>query len=85
MKIFAYLCNVSFIIFLVVVAFTEKSSPDGKGLMIFTVFLALPVVNLIALATSGNGRDFLSLYFEVKRLEQEQKIIAIKKSMRKEI
>jgi len=48
-------------------------------------FLALPVVNLITLAASVNERNFLAFYCEQKRLEQEQKIIALKKSMGREI
>jgi len=66
-------------------AYLTKGHNAGKEDLIGGPFFALPVVNLFALAASAKGRDYFSLFFERKRLEQEQKIIALKKSMGKEI
>lgn len=82
MKILAYLGNVAFFIYLVVAAFNQDHF-NGEKVMVYALFFAFPVINLIAIAGSG-GRGFLSLYFERKRLEQEQKIFALKKSMGKD-
>ena len=84
MKILAYVGNISFAVAMLVALLSEDTL-DGKQILIFVLFFALPVVNLFALAASAKGRDFFSLYFEHKRLEQEQKIIALKKSMGKDI
>ncbi len=84
MKILAYLGNIAFIVFLIITAVTQDHL-GGKMIMLLFIFLALPVVSLLALASPGNGKDFFSLYFERKRLEQEQQILAIKKNMGKEI
>lgn len=42
---------------------------------------AVPLVNFFALSASGKGKDFLSLYFERKRLEQEKRIAELRKSL----
>lgn len=84
MKLLAYVANVAFLIFSFAIFFMSEHL-EGMMIMMLMLFFALPVVNLIALAASGNGSDFFSLYFERKRLEQEQKIISLKKSMGREI
>lgn len=84
MRILAYLGNIAFIIFLLVRA-TNQDHLDGKVIGILLLFLTLPVVNLFVIVTSGNERNIFSLYCERKKLEQEQKIVALKKSMGREI
>lgn len=45
------------------------------------VLYAIPLVNLLALSASGKGKDFFSLYFERKKLEQEKRIAELRKSL----
>jgi hypothetical protein len=49
--------------------------------IIIVVLYALPAVNFLALSASGKGKDFLALYFERKRLEQENRIAELRKSL----
>jgi hypothetical protein len=84
MKIFAYLANIAFFA-TVLFLFFFQGRLDGKEALIFGLLFAFPVVNILALAASAKGRDFFSLFLERKRLEQEQKLHALKKSMGKEI
>jgi hypothetical protein len=76
----AYLGNLVFGIF-VVVWMAEADRISGKDALWFVLFLALVAINIFALARSE--RDFLSAYFQRKKLEEEKRILALKNSMEK--
>ena len=78
MRILAYLANTAFVIALLVSALNEPSL-NGVQILIFALLFTLPLINFLAL--SGKEKDFFSLYFERKRLEQEKKIAELKKSI----
>ena len=80
MKIFAYVCNILFLIWGITLFDTEKII-DTKNFLIFTAITLLPIINIIALVIQGKGKDFLSLYFERKKLEQQKKIIELEKAI----
>ena len=84
MKRIAYLANVAFLV-AVLVLFVNHGALDAKDALIFVLLFAMPLVNVVALAASAKGRDFFSLFFERKRLEEEEKVNALKKKLGKEI
>lgn len=65
-------------------ALLENRSTTGAGIFAFFFLLSIPAINFLALAGSGKEKDFFSLYFERKKLEQQKKIDELKKSMGEE-
>ena len=82
MKILAYILNVAFIIFLFISVFSE-TKPSGRDIFLLCIFFLFATINVTALFLSSNGKNILSLFLERKRLEQEQKLNAIKEHMGK--
>lgn len=71
--------------FLAFVFFEARVWKEGTGdLIAFVLVLVLLIVNLVALFSKRDRKDFLSLFWERKRLEQEKKIRELKKEMGKE-
>ena len=86
MKKLAAFGNLGVIIFLIFVFFAAKLW-DQKAweLLAFVAIFAVPIVNLLALYSQKNDRkDLISLFWERKRLEQEKKILQLKKAIGKE-
>lgn len=84
MKKFVIIINFAFIAFIFILFFGSNSRPSEKDVLIFILFLAFPILNLIAFWRTSNSRDILSLFIERKRLEQEKKIADLRKSLGKE-
>jgi hypothetical protein len=82
----AYIVNTVFVIALLVMFVISLNGPQSNRAesLIFLLLLAIPLINFLAIAGSGKEKDFFSLYFERKRLEQEKKIAELKKSMGEE-
>jgi hypothetical protein len=80
LRILAYLANTAFVIALLV-AVLNSDHLNGVQILIFALLFVLPLINFLALAGSSKEKDFFSLYFERKKLEQEKKIAELKKSM----
>jgi len=71
--------------FLAFVFFYARIWKESTGdLIAFVLVLILLIVNLVALFSKRDRKDFLSLFWERKRLEQEKKIRELKKEMGKE-
>ncbi len=62
---------------------SDRHTP-GVGIFAFFFLLSIPLINFLALAGSGKEKDFFSLYFERKKLEQQKKIDELKKSIGEE-
>jgi len=77
----AYLLNVVFAVTLLVSWILNASNMSIGTVLIFLLLYTLPMTNFFALAGSGKEKDFFSLYFERKKLEQQKKISELKKSM----
>ena len=82
MKILAYLSNLAFGIF-VVVSMADADRLSGKDALVFVLFFAFVAINIFTLARSE--RDFLSAYFQRKKLEEEKRILELKRNIEKEI
>lgn len=78
----AYLVNFIFLFFFVAMCFDEVNERRGEPLK-FAILALLPVINLIALVSLGKGEDFLSLYFQKKRLEQKKRIMELQNEIDK--
>jgi hypothetical protein len=83
MKILAYLGNVALLTW-IITATSDSTLMSGKEILIAALFLAVPLINIIVLAKSGKEQDFLSLYFERKRLEQKKMIDTLQDSVHRE-
>jgi hypothetical protein len=75
MKKLAYGANIFLVIawlLFLIGMMTEKGVP---GVFVFGFFLliSIPIINFLALAGSGKGKDYFSLYFEQKNLERLKK------------
>lgn len=87
MRILANLINLVLVVIITVSVGYEIQHERGPisfklGEWIFIAALyAVPLVNFLALSASGKGKDFLSLYFERKKLEQEKRIAELRKSL----
>jgi hypothetical protein len=77
----AYLGNVAFAVTLLVFWILNASTIPTEGVLILLLLFTLPLINFFALAGSGKEKDFFSLYFERKRLEQRKKIAELKKNI----
>jgi len=79
----AYITNTIVFIALLVLFFVILNDPreDKVTSLLPLLFLTFPLINFFALAGSGKEKDFFSLYFERKRLEQQKKINELKKSI----
>ena len=76
----AYISNIIFIIWVFYEAFTITSFSE-KDTIYMALFIIFSAINIIALSTRNNARDFLALFLERKKLEQEQKIQELKKGL----
>lgn len=83
MKLFATLANIAFIIFVLSLFLGEIGHVDGKGVALFAVLVAFPIVNLVALWVAAGNRSLVALFMERKRLEQEMKIAELRNSAAK--
>lgn len=86
MKNIAAFGNLGVIVFLIYIFFSGKLW-DQKAweIVLFAAIFAVPIVNLLALFSQINDRkDLLSLFWERKRLEQEKRILQLKKDIGKE-
>ena len=54
-----------------------QPSKDVEGMLFAFLFLAVPILNLVALYTSKEGKGWLSLYLQRKRLEEKRRIEAL--------
>lgn len=84
MRKFVIFTNFGFIVFLFILFFRSNNQPSEKDILIFIIFLELPILNLTAFWMASNSRDIFSLFIERKRLEQEKKIADLRKSLDKE-
>ena len=76
--------NCAALVFLAFVFFQAHVWKEGaRDLIAFVLIFIVPIVNLIALYAKGDRKDFISLFWERKRLEQEKKILELKKEMGK--
>jgi hypothetical protein len=83
MKIFATLANIAFIILVASLFLYQNGSSSGRDIFLYIVFLALPIINIVALWISSEHRNVVSLFFERKRLEQEIEIAELHKKANK--
>jgi hypothetical protein len=84
MRKLAYIIDVVLFIGLFLLAVgAALNTKDVEGGAVFASLLAFAItlINFLALVGSGKEKDFFSLYFERKRLEQQKKIDELKKSM----
>ena len=82
MKIIAIIANLAFLIFLIGLVVVEEVSKNDAPIMFF--FCLLPILNVIAFLSLGKGKDFFSLYFKRKNLEQELKIKELQNNIKRE-
>ncbi len=80
MKTLAYILNAVFIIF-VCIEFLTDFRHDGYGISFFIALILFSTVNVLSIMSHSDGRGIVSLFFERKRLEQEQKLENLKKNM----
>ena len=81
----AIIGNFAALIFLTFVFIDDRVwKEDAWELLLFVIIYILPIVNLIALFAKRDRKDFFTLFWERKRLEQEKKILELKKEMGKE-
>jgi hypothetical protein len=86
MKIIALITNISVLVTTVGLFFVKGLRgirPEGIFL-IGLVIVAVLIVNIVALSRMNGVKDLLSLFLERKRLEQEKKILDLKKQLGKE-
>ena len=60
-----------------------QNKPGGLDVFLFCIFFLFAVINVTALFLPSKGKNTLSLFLERRRLEQEQKLNAIKDHMGK--
>lgn len=77
----AYISNIIFIIWVFYEALTITNFSE-KDTIYLALFIIFPAINVIALSTKNNARDFLALFLERKKLEQEQKIQELRKGLK---
>ena len=84
MKKIAYLLNVLLLAALFIdILFWPPDWSETPVWMLFilVVLFATPLVNILALIKPEEDKNFISLYFERKGLEQKKRIVELKKSI----
>jgi hypothetical protein len=81
MRKVAYFVNVALFSMAVFIVACNNIRKDFGVMLLFLLMLGSPIINFLALAGSGKGKDVFSLYFEQKRLEQQKRINELKKSI----
>jgi len=81
MKTLAYVLNAAFIIFICLAFFNEDIRYNWNGILFFIALLLFSAVNIYSIMYHSDERGIISLFFERKRLEQEQKLENLKKNM----
>jgi len=78
MKLIVVILNVLLLSAAIILALDEVGIMDISELLLFSLFLATPVLSLVYIARSAGKDGWLSLYFERKRLEEKKKIEDLK-------
>ena len=81
MKIIAYLWNGSLLVTLFILLLSAPPDGPDSEYLIVLVWFVTPLVNIFALIKPEGDKDFISLYFERKGLEQKKRIVELKKSI----
>jgi hypothetical protein len=80
LKTISLLCDIAFMIWIVVMLIIN---PPNKNIFMFSVGLCfLLIINIIAIAMQSRANDFLSLYFKKKNLEQQIEIKELEKKLK---